>query len=256
MLLLQSSLFLLHFVAKRRAFLDFVFEVVMSLLPPSLSSNADRVERPSAADLPVRVWGMAADGRPFAQNALLRNRTREGAVITGLSSEIAVGEIIGVQYEERKARFRVVWTATRQPNRGHAEIRLLPGQECPWEDQLDRAQSETARLDHREYRRYQTFFPIELCATECDAPMRMAATDVSGSGCYVQIMVPAKVGTRLMLSFWLEGEKISCECTVRTCDAGFGMGIEFTGLEPATKYRLQARLDRGQICQSMAAGHK
>jgi hypothetical protein len=70
----------------------------------------------------------------------------------------------------------------------------------------------------------------------------------------VQTMVPAPVGTGLMLSFWLEGERITCKCTVRTCDVGFGMGIEFTGLDPATKQRLQAWLARGWVSQPKSAG--
>jgi PilZ domain len=227
----------------------------MSVQPPGHSSSTgDKCERFSAPDLAVRVWGMAADGRPFTQEVLLRNLNREGAVIAGLFPELSVGEIIGVQYKQRKARCRVVWTDTRHSNNSQAEIRLLPDQQCPWDDQLDRARSETAHLDHREYHRHQTCFPVEIWSTESRAPMRMSATDVSGSGCYVQTMVPAPAGTGLMLSFWLEGERITCKCTVRTCDAGFGMGIEFTGLDAAAKHCLQAWLDKGRVSQPKSAG--
>jgi hypothetical protein len=227
----------------------------MSAQPPGRScSTGDKRERFSAVDLAVRVWGMAAGGRPFTQEALLRNLNREGAVITGLFHELSVGEIIGVQYKQWKARCRVVWNDSRQADNGHAEIRLLPDQQCPWDDQLDRARSETVHMDHREYHRHQTCFPVELWSTGSRSPMRMSATDVSGGGCYVQTMLPAPVGTGLMLSFWLEGERITCKCTVRTCDVGFGMGIEFTGLDPATKQRLQAWLARGWVSQPKSAG--
>jgi hypothetical protein len=138
----------------------------MSAQPPGRScSTGDKRERFSAVDLAVRVWGMAAGGRPFTQEALLRNLNREGAVITGLFHELSVGEIIGVQYKQRKARCRVVWNDSRQADNGHAEIRLLPDQQCPWDDQLDRARSETAHMDHREYHRHQTCFPVELWST-------------------------------------------------------------------------------------------
>ena len=208
----------------------------------------------SAADLAVRVWGMAADGRTFTQNALVRSLNREGAVIAGLLQELSVGEIIGVQYKERKARFRVERTDNRQASNGNAEIKLLAHQQCPWHDQLHHAGSETAHLEHRQWRRDQTCFPVELRNTDSDAPMRMSATDVSGNGCYVQTMVAPATGTRWVVSFWIGSEKITCECTVKTCDVGFGMGIEFTGLDHETKHRLQSWLDENCTSQSKSVG--
>src|ERR1035441_1084250 len=60
-------------------------------------------------DLRVRVWGMGADNQPFHQNANAQNVSINGACICGLEHELKVGDVIGVQYETKKARCKVVW---------------------------------------------------------------------------------------------------------------------------------------------------
>src|ERR1017187_4660725 len=59
-------------------------------------------------DLPVRVWGMTAAGRPFSQSAHALNISSEGALISGIESELQVGDVIGVQFEEKKTRCTVI----------------------------------------------------------------------------------------------------------------------------------------------------
>jgi hypothetical protein len=56
-------------------------------------------------------------------------------------------------------------------------------------------------------------------------------------------MLPLDAGTILKVEFWLDTEKISTSGIVRAKDPGVGMGIEFTGLTPATQKRFQAFLD-------------
>jgi hypothetical protein len=74
--------------------------------------------------------------------------------------------------------------------------------------------------------------------------MRVNATDVSGNGCYVETILPLALGTTLRVEFWIDQEKISTSAIVRTSDPGVGNGVEFTGLTPDTKQRLQSHLDK------------
>ena len=60
-------------------------------------------------DLKVRVWGMAANGQPFFQSAMAQNISSTGACIYGVEPELKVGDVIGVQYEAKKARCKVIW---------------------------------------------------------------------------------------------------------------------------------------------------
>ena len=55
-------------------------------------------------DLKVRVWGMGSNNQPFFQNATAQNVSATGACIFGIEPELKVGDVIGVQYETRKAR--------------------------------------------------------------------------------------------------------------------------------------------------------
>jgi hypothetical protein len=75
-------------------------------------------------------------------------------------------------------------------------------------------------------------------------PMRVNATDISGNGCYVESILPLAIGTNLRVDFWIESEKFTTSAVVRTSDPGVGMGIEFIGLTPETKQRIQAYLDK------------
>ena len=74
--------------------------------------------------------------------------------------------------------------------------------------------------------------------------MHTQATDIGGRGCYVETRLPLQIGTALVVTFWLESEKVATSAIVRTSDGGVGMGIEFTGLNEETQLRLQRQLER------------
>lgn len=74
--------------------------------------------------------------------------------------------------------------------------------------------------------------------------MRVNATDVSGSGCYVESILPLQIGTTLRVDFWMDSEHVSTSAVVRTSDPGVGMGVEFIGLTPDYQQRLQGHLDK------------
>src|SRR5260370_38364371 len=60
-------------------------------------------------DLPVRVWGMSAEGRPFSQHARARNISSAGALISGGHNELKVLDLIGGQCDEKKTRCTLIW---------------------------------------------------------------------------------------------------------------------------------------------------
>jgi hypothetical protein len=62
-------------------------------------------------------------------------------------------------------------------------------------------------------------------------------------GCSIEAMLPLPVGTILMITFWLNSEKVRTTAIVRTCKGGMGMGIEFTGLDEATQKQLQRQVE-------------
>jgi hypothetical protein len=200
-------------------------------------------------DLRVRVWGMGANDQPFFQNATAQNISITGACIYGLEHELRVGDVIGVQYEAKKARCKVIWVLDAGGlKKIQVGVQLVVDQECPWMAGLPaeiRAVGPPPRApdNRRKFARHKISFPLELRDERVNTPMRVNATDISGNGCYVETVMPLAISTSLKMDFWIDQEHISTSAIVRTRDPGVGMGIEFTGLTEDSKKRFQGHLD-------------
>ena len=201
-------------------------------------------------DLKVRVWGMGGNNQPFFQNAMAQNISATGACLYGIEPELKVGDVIGVQYETRKARCKVVWVVDAGAlKKTQVGVQLVVDQDCPWVGVLPQDmqpdERTTQRQDNRrKFVRHKIGFPLELRDERVNTPLRVNATDISGNGCYVETVMPLNVGTSLRVDFWIEEDHLSPSAIVRTRDPGVGMGIEFTGLPEDTKKRFQAHLDK------------
>jgi len=57
-------------------------------------------------DLRIRVWGMGGRQSTFSSECQRQNVSVTGACICGLERELKVGDVIGVQYETKKAAAR------------------------------------------------------------------------------------------------------------------------------------------------------
>ena len=100
-------------------------------------------------DLALQVWGIDTKGDRFLQQAHARDISLSGALLSGLDTELRSGDLVGVLYAGRKARFRVVWVRYCGTSRKiQAAIHRLEQDECPWEELLvsqELARSTTAR---------------------------------------------------------------------------------------------------------------
>ena len=84
-------------------------------------------------DLPVRIWGLDAYFRPFAQPASLRNISGRGATLQGVDAQLKCGDLVDVQYEGSQAQFRVVWLGRRGTEmQGEVGIENLSGDSQLW----------------------------------------------------------------------------------------------------------------------------
>lgn len=211
-------------------------------------------------DLRVRVWGMGANEHVFFQNAIAQDVSATGACIYGLEQELKVGDIIGVQYEAKKARCKVIWVVNAGGlKKIQVGLQLIPDQECPWIAILPQETQVPATIprapdNRRKFQRHKISFPLELKDERVNTPMRVNATDISGNGCYVESILPLPVGTSLKVDLWIDQEHIATSATIRTRDPGVGMGIEFTGLTEDSKRRFQAHLD--QMDPGLSTGPK
>ena len=202
---------------------------------------ASSAEMRTPVDLDLRVWGMAADGRVFSQAARARNVSVGGALLSGIEHDLKIGDTIGVQCGEQKARCKVVWTINTKSVEGiRAGVQLLSKHECPWTALLPKPEDAAfGSPSRRRWERHKISVVIALRGEGATMPMRVTATDISASGCYVETILPSPIGTGLNADLWIAEEKIATRVLVRTSDPGVGMGIEFVGLKPEDQQRFQ-----------------
>jgi hypothetical protein len=204
-------------------------------------------------ELPIRVFGMGADKRPFSNQALARNISHHGAKLSGLETHLRPGDVVGVQFGDRKARCTVIWVVDAGPaNKIAVGVNLVEGQPCPWEKEMQATsgvpeapgRTEPSSDNQRKFPRHRVPFPIEIRDKDAVGSfMNTRSADISGHGCYVETMMPLPVGKKLNITFWLDSEKINTTAVVRSSDGGVGMGIEFSGLDHSTQERLQQHIE-------------
>jgi hypothetical protein len=193
---------------------------------------------------------MGSNNQPFFQNAMAQNVSITGACLYGIEPELKVGDVIGVQYETRKARCKVVWVVDAGAlKKTQIGVELVADQDCPWVGALPPGMKMEERTqmrqdNRRQFARHRISFPLEMRDERVNTPLRVNATDISGNGCYVETIMPLPVGTALRVDLWIEQERLSPSAVVRTRDPGVGMGIEFTGLPVESKKRFQDHLEK------------
>jgi PilZ domain len=215
-------------------------------------------------ELPIRVFGMGSDGRPFLHNAQAKNISNHGAKLTGLETRLKPGDVIGVQVGDKKARCKVIWVVDAgETQKISVGVNLVEGQRCPWEKAMQQTQPSPELAprvaptdeDKRKFPRHRAPFPIEIRDQDgVGSHMNTKAADISGRGCYVETMLPLPVGKLLTITFWVDAERISTAAVVRSCDGGVGMGIEFTGLDEKVRERLQKQVET-MAAESQAPGN-
>jgi PilZ domain len=223
----------------------------------------NRPENRVEAQIIVKIWGMDADGRPFFQNANAGNLSAEGAMLNGVRHTLKTGDVIGVQFNEKKARFKVVWVKDGAiPRMVDVGVQVLQNQRTPWEDMATSGEHPTATgANKRKFQRHKVLFPIEISFEDSRRThLQTNATDIGGRGCYVETLLPLQIGTKVNIAFWVESEKVQTGGVVRTSDPGVGMGIEFMALDNVVQEWLQAHLDKlddsvgGQAAKGASGG--
>lgn len=99
--------------------------------------NTGNVERRSESrflfDLPLTVWGVDTKGDRFLQEVRAHDISFSGALLSGLDTDLSSGDVIGVLYAGKKARFRVIWI--RYDGAGdkmQVAVHRFTTDECPW----------------------------------------------------------------------------------------------------------------------------
>lgn len=107
--------------------------------------SRDRRREPRAdADLGLVVWGVDTRGDRFLQEARARDISLSGALLTGLDAELRSGDVIGILYAGKKARYRVVWVRhSGTSDKVQAAVHRFPADVCPWKELLTEEHADT-----------------------------------------------------------------------------------------------------------------
>jgi hypothetical protein len=99
-----------------------------------------RQERRTQIDLTVQITGRDVRGNPFAQSAVASSISGSGALLSGLAREVRAGDLVSIEYQDRKGRFRVVWAKSSQSEQKiQAAVHRLENEQCPWVALLEKS---------------------------------------------------------------------------------------------------------------------
>lgn len=102
-----------------------------------LRSFDRRREARSTVDLVLTVWGVDTQGERFVQEAHARDISLSGALLSGVDAELRSGDVVGILYGSRKARFRVVWVRYDETgDKMQVAVHRVEPDVCPWRELL------------------------------------------------------------------------------------------------------------------------
>ena len=84
-------------------------------------------------------------------------------------------------------------------------VQLVSMLECAWATLLPRSESDepTVAPGRRRWERHKICVLIALYDERTRVPIRVTASDLSGSGCYVETLAPFPIGTGLGAEVWM-----------------------------------------------------
>ncbi len=99
-----------------------------------------RREERIAVEISVRIWGIDVRGERFLQDAKAREISFSGGLLSQLETDVRSGDVIGVLYQGKKARYRVIWVRhSGGDQKIQAAIQRLDSDECPWGELLPKS---------------------------------------------------------------------------------------------------------------------
>jgi hypothetical protein len=216
-----------------------------------------RSEQRIALRVPILVRGKDSRGSPFTITAQTHDITATGASLNGLKGIADVGSKIEIEYQGRKAMYRLQWIGqVGTPRSGHAGVKCLERGNYIWgvplaewtPDTYDPEKVEPqkqaivpalegliAQPPNIERRR----FPRVACRIEATVldelsamNLPVKATDISFGGCYVEMLAPLPVNSSVELTLDTSQGAIHARGKVVAAQTGMGMGIAFTAISP------------------------
>jgi hypothetical protein len=218
-----------------------------------------RNEQRITVSFDVIARGVDPRGNPFEISTKTQNISCTGVRIAGLGGSVEPGSRIEIQHGDQKAQYRVQWVDEPGFGAGRAGLRCLePGKYIwgvspkEWEpDTYDPAKpemavSEPARAesayvapvawsggDRRQFPRHSCRIESQVTIEDGSVRLPGTVTDISLGGCYVEMLAPLPINTKVDLVLKSGASPMQMSGRVCSSQTGMGMGVSFTRIKPA-----------------------
>jgi len=192
----------------------------------------------------VRLFGTDAYGRPFSSAVSSIDVSRNGVRVSGVEVEVKPGEILGLSHGSNKGRFSVKWVGARgTPQQGQIGLLNLAPEKPLWDfitpsPAVDEYGRHSPSTDRRKHPRLKCTISVELNPEGQAAPIWTKASELGMGGCFVEMPIPLKAGTKLKIGLWIKDEKLRLSGKVVSSRPGFGIGVQFLEVSPEDHARL------------------
>ncbi len=195
-----------------------------------------RREPRKAAQVPVRIFGTDADGKIFSEKVMTATISNNGVRLDGVRARVKIDEIVGLTHGNNKVHFRVKWVGQPgTPTAGAVGLVNLTPERPMWDLPLPHPIldnfREDSRGDRRRSPRVKCSISVELRA-EGEPTIWGKASDLSFGGCFVEMPIPLKLGSKFEITLWIAGTKLKLSAAVASSSPGYGVGIKFVDIPP------------------------
>lgn len=217
-----------------------------------------RTEQRIIVSLPIIVRGVDAGGNSFVQAARTHDVSVSGACFEGVTAFCKIGLKVEIESQGQKAWFRVQWIGEPGTMRtGQIGVRCLEPGNCIWNVPLGEWMEDTYDPRHPSKQNApasrtkvnvpvhswdgseRRYFSRRPCRMEAEVRLQgessglsASITDISVSGCYIEMLAPLPVDSVIDVLFKPNDALVNARAKVRTSQTGLGMGISFMDMKP------------------------
>lgn len=216
-----------------------------------------RSEQRIVIAFPVVVRGTDLHGSPFSAATETHDISCTGASLKGLQGIAVPGRKIEVECHSQRAWYRVQWSnSANRKNEWRVGIRCLEPGKYIWGVPPKEWQPDTFDLspsapppdnpasgvsaaaepprERRKFARHACRLEAQIKAQGAygEVLVKGKITDISLSGCYVEMLSPLPDQTPVELTFNTAEAPLHLAAKVCSSQEGFGMGVAFTGMLP------------------------
>jgi hypothetical protein len=98
--------------------------------------------------------------------------------------------------------------------------------------------------DRRQHKRHALSATAEVVDIASGSRLPTRAADLNKGGCYLDLLNPLPVGSKVRVHINWDGTELVCAAVVRDSHPGMGMGIAFTDLDDARRALIDSWIER------------